>query len=317
MWPASASRRLVISPSIARKESTEISRSSCRISTKRDMCVPLKLCGRFTYMLKVAIVCCSPAERSLTRTGWRMSLMPTRLIGKRRVSARACTSSTETILLRSRSATAMSMARPACAQEGPDAPAAANSGGGAGRSSRCAACGSHQRSMLRDDAGGVEPGGGQAVLAAAVLDEAVRNADVQPRHATALGDRAPRRTALPAPPATAFSSSVTKRGVRRRELAQQLLVERLDEAHVDDRGVEALGQPPAPGRACVPNASSASPLSPSAPQLRAAERQRASSPARSRTPGPGAARIAHRRRRVAAWSRCTASAGTRSRPPAP
>ena len=29
------------------------------------MCVPLKLCGRFTYMLKVAIVCCSPAERSL------------------------------------------------------------------------------------------------------------------------------------------------------------------------------------------------------------------------------------------------------------
>ena len=68
-------------PSIARKDSTEISRSPCRISTKRDMCVPLKLCGRLTYMLNLAMVCCSPAERSFTRTGWRMSLMPTRLMG--------------------------------------------------------------------------------------------------------------------------------------------------------------------------------------------------------------------------------------------
>ena len=50
---------------MARKDSTEISRSACRISTKRDMCVPLKLCGRLTYMLKLAMVCCSPAERSL------------------------------------------------------------------------------------------------------------------------------------------------------------------------------------------------------------------------------------------------------------
>ena len=37
----------------------------CRISTNRDMCVPLKLWGRFTYMLKFATVCCSPPERSL------------------------------------------------------------------------------------------------------------------------------------------------------------------------------------------------------------------------------------------------------------
>ena len=29
----------------------------------RDMCVPLKSCGRFTYMLNDAIVCCSPAVR--------------------------------------------------------------------------------------------------------------------------------------------------------------------------------------------------------------------------------------------------------------
>ncbi len=43
------------------KFSTEISRSwPLRISTKRDMCVPLKLCGRPTYMLNMAMVCCTP-----------------------------------------------------------------------------------------------------------------------------------------------------------------------------------------------------------------------------------------------------------------
>ncbi len=71
MWPEVASRRRVISASIWRNDSTEISRSCwCSTSTKRDMCVPLKLCGRATYMLKLAIVCCSPALRSFTRTGW-------------------------------------------------------------------------------------------------------------------------------------------------------------------------------------------------------------------------------------------------------
>ena len=94
MCPVSASSRSVIARSMPRKDSTEISRPPCRISTKRDMCVPLKSCGRLTYMLKVAIVCCSPAERSLTRTGCLMSLIPTLLIGSARVSGRDCTSST-------------------------------------------------------------------------------------------------------------------------------------------------------------------------------------------------------------------------------
>src|SRR5471032_1755024 len=67
MCPTSASSRTVIFFSMALKDSTDISRSLCRISMKRDMCVPLKLWGRFTYMLKFAIVCCSPAARSLTR----------------------------------------------------------------------------------------------------------------------------------------------------------------------------------------------------------------------------------------------------------
>src|SRR5690242_16533579 len=98
MWPELASRRSVISASSAPNDSTEISRSWCRISTNRDMCVPLKLWGRFTYMLKFATVCWWPAERSFTRTGWLMSLMPTWLIGIWRVSARLCTSSTVTTL---------------------------------------------------------------------------------------------------------------------------------------------------------------------------------------------------------------------------
>ena len=65
MWPVSASSRSVIFSSMARNDSTEISRSPWRISTKRDMCVPLKLWGRLTYMLKFAMVCCSPRRAVL------------------------------------------------------------------------------------------------------------------------------------------------------------------------------------------------------------------------------------------------------------
>src|SRR5512141_520262 len=56
------------------------------------MCVPLKLCGRCTYMLKVAMVCCTPPLLSLTTTGWRILLMPTLLIASWRASALFCTS---------------------------------------------------------------------------------------------------------------------------------------------------------------------------------------------------------------------------------
>src|SRR5260221_12915 len=46
MWPLSASSFFTISRSISRNVSGEISRSCAfRISTKRDMCVPLKWCG--------------------------------------------------------------------------------------------------------------------------------------------------------------------------------------------------------------------------------------------------------------------------------
>src|ERR1043165_1896207 len=84
------------------------------------MCVPLKLCGRFTYMLKFATVCCSPSERSLTRPGWLMSLMPTWLIGIWRVSARLCTSST--VSTRGWEAAAVIIGSTVCGLYGADQP---------------------------------------------------------------------------------------------------------------------------------------------------------------------------------------------------
>src|SRR5437016_5775482 len=93
MWPSSASRRSTISRSMTWKVSTVISRScSSRISTKRDMWVPLKWCGRQTYMLNTAMVCCTPPERSWMRIGWRIALMPTLSMASLRESGLAWTS---------------------------------------------------------------------------------------------------------------------------------------------------------------------------------------------------------------------------------
>src|SRR3569623_1233307 len=71
---------------------------SLSISTNRDMCVPRASCGRWTYMLKVATVCCTLPPRPATRSGWRMSLMPTLSMAMRRVSAAPCTSAMEAAL---------------------------------------------------------------------------------------------------------------------------------------------------------------------------------------------------------------------------
>src|SRR5438552_3502208 len=93
MWPSSASRRSTISRSMTWKVSTVISRScSSRVSTKRDMWVPLKWCGRQTYMLNTAMVCCTPPERSWMRIGWRIALMPTLSMASLRESGLAWTS---------------------------------------------------------------------------------------------------------------------------------------------------------------------------------------------------------------------------------
>src|SRR3954447_11345810 len=93
MRPSWASSFSTISRSMTWKVSTVISRScAARISTKRDMCVPLKWCGRPTYMLNMAMVCCAPPRRSLIRTGWRIALMPTWSMASLRESGLAWTS---------------------------------------------------------------------------------------------------------------------------------------------------------------------------------------------------------------------------------
>src|SRR5688500_6235031 len=93
MRPSSASSRTTISFSMTWKLSTVSSRScALRISTKRDMCVPLNWCGRPTYMLKLAMVCCTRPERSLIWIGWRIALTPTLSMASLRESGVAWTS---------------------------------------------------------------------------------------------------------------------------------------------------------------------------------------------------------------------------------
>src|SRR5690606_38290626 len=91
------------------------------------------------YRLNVATVCCSPPSRSAMRTGCLMSLMPTLSMRMRRASARPWTSSIGFVLI-----------------------SFSNSG----------AHGS-------EDAGRIEPGVGEQLLAAAVVEETVGQTEVQ------------------------------------------------------------------------------------------------------------------------------------------
>ena len=108
-------------------------------------------------------------------------------------------------------------------------------------------------------------------------------------------------TALPAPPATTFSSTVTSASCSRASRAHELDVERLHEAHVGDRRVELLGggerrmqhRPEREERDAVRA------LRRLAPDFALADRQRVHRGSIA-TPGPAAARIAHRRRRARA-----------------
>src|ERR1700730_909837 len=264
MCPVSASRRSVMVRSMPRNDSTEISRSPCRISTKRDMCVPLKLCGRLTYMLKLAMVCCSPADRSLTRTGWLMSLMPTRLMGSSRVSRRACTSSTSVTAVRASLGGAsggVMLAKPTGNARKSVLPllvAAAvlrntsywvrrawpallvGAGGASGPA------GGAQASLrlpappaldTRAEPRRVESRGREAPLTRAVFDEAVGNTELQQRDLhTFGGEQLADRGARPAARGVLLDGHERARPCGERD--NQVLVERLDEAHVDERGVE-------------------------------------------------------------------------------
>ena len=166
--------------------------------------------------------------------GWRMSLMPTRLMGMRRVSARPCTSSTWP----ERAAVDLALAgggvmdkayrigahctyicRGMCLD--PGGRLLFNLQALPTERMRSCGCRDHQRSTVAARLCGVQAGRGQAGVAGAVLDEPVGDADLQQRQGAAPRRRAARRMALPAPPATAFSSSVTKARWRAGQLQQR------------------------------------------------------------------------------------------------
>src|SRR5688572_3758074 len=146
MWPSSASSLSTISRSMTWKLSTVISRScASRISTKRDMCVPLKWCGRPTYMLNTAMVCCAAPRRSWMRTGWRIALIPTLSMASLRESGSLWTSG---MLYRSRDFMGVILSTQDC----PDG---------------------------ARDAGGIQPHGGEQARRIAMVDEAVGQAQQQ------------------------------------------------------------------------------------------------------------------------------------------
>ena len=106
-----------------------------------------------------------------------------------------------------------------------------------------------------------------------------------------------------------------ERAMRGRDAQDQLFIERLDEAQVDERRIELLGDALA-GRHHRADRDDRKPAATFASQLRLADRQRSHRRLRSRRPGPGRADSARPRVDRAARP-CTASAGTRSRRPAP
>ena len=100
-------------------------------------------------------------------------------------------------------------------------------------------------------------------------------------------------TAEPAPPATAFSSSVTMARWRAAIASDQILVQRLDEAHVDQRWRRAARRSPARGSTMRAEREQ---RQPAAALARAPRRARWAARViccSTGTPGPRAARIAH------------------------
>src|SRR3954462_4437883 len=209
-WPSSASSFSTISRTICWKVWTVISRScASRISTKRDMCVPLKWCGRPTYMLKVAMVCWAPPERSWILTGCRIALMPTWSMASLRESGLAWTSG---MFSRSR------------AFIGRDFTIPTNLVG-------------HCFFDRRADAVGVESDGGEQPRRIPVVDEPVRQAQHEDGFGGCqyLADRA----------ASATHDLMLLHGhdeiVACGKLLHQRRVERLYEAHIGECRIERLG----------------------------------------------------------------------------
>src|SRR5512135_2139803 len=229
------------------------------------MCVPLKWCGSPTYMLNVATVCCAPPERSWMRIGCRIALTPTRSIASLRVSALAWTSG---MLYRSRD-----FIKPILHPTDLLGYYAADR---FHYPCRIQAYRCEQRGRV------------------AVVDEAVGQSEQQ--HA-GLEAHVRQRLAHRAPGAAHHRMLLDRHEqlVRLGQPPHELAVERLDEAHAGDRGLErgrSLERRPQHGTEREQRDASSL-----AAQLAAAHRQRLHRLHR-RDARPAAARIAHRRRSV-------------------
>src|SRR5678815_5316311 len=210
-WPSSASSFSTISRTICWKVSTVISRSfASRISTKRDMCVPLKWCGRPTYMLKLATVCCTPPERSWMRIGWRMAFTPTLSMASLRESGVAWTSG---MFCRSRAFISMIL---------PYIPTNLVGHCLLDRGANALAIETDRRKQL---------------AGVAVVDEAIRQAEHHHLLARAR-QRLANRAARPAHDLVLFHGH--DQMMRVGDPFQEIDIQRLDEAHVDHRGVERV-----------------------------------------------------------------------------
>src|SRR5690348_10444071 len=227
MWPDFASSRSTISSSITLKVSTEISRSCAfRISTKRDMWVPLNWWGRPTYMLNVATVLCAPPERSATLIGWRIALIPTWSMASLRVSSDFWTSgmaSGSRVFMKSLSLgwarywTILTCVPFPSFQDGSV----------------------ETRPDRRHDPGPVQSDRGEQLRLVAVIDEAIGQAELQQRrHDGAPGERLRHRA--PGSPGNRVLLDRDQDPVGRGELAGEIRIHRLHEAHVGDGCVELL-----------------------------------------------------------------------------
>src|SRR3954447_7888322 len=92
----------------------------------------------------------------------------------------------------------------------------------------------------RLDCRAVETGERQAILARAVLDEAVGNTEIQSRYGVSVGSEAFDDRAAGAARDDVFLDS-DQRAVRAGDAQDQLFVERLDEAQVHQRRIQLLG----------------------------------------------------------------------------
>src|SRR5262245_51336102 len=185
-------------------------------------------------MLNVAMVCCSPPPFTATWIGWRMALIPTLSIASRRVSALAWTSGMPAAR-RETSGSRMFMRGDAFSEERRRMDrvyqVVRGRSGGPDRAHRRII--GEPLAKRREDAILIEASDCEQLVLVAVIDEMIRQAEVQHRHReSSRRDALCHRAAGPAHHNIVLDGDEER--MRARELLDELAVERLHEAHVYD-----------------------------------------------------------------------------------